>query len=160
VSHCARGYVDHDFSGTHGKAFNVILPLITVDGTSPELEIEDTDEQTGEYRYVYDEASIIGDYAKRATGRVDYREQGKYRLAVSIYIADVNGGNAKAILEDFTQAYPPQAEEGEELLLSWAGRHWKPSAEKKQWWKRNDSKRKPSAEKKQWWKRNDSKQQE
>jgi hypothetical protein len=37
-------------------------------------------------------------------------------------------------LEDFTQAYLPQAEEGEELLLSWAGWHWKPSAEKQQWW--------------------------
>jgi hypothetical protein len=138
VSHCVRGYVHHDFSGTQGKAFNIIVPLITVDGTSPELEIKDTDDQTGGYRYVYDEASIIGDYARHATGRVDYREQGKYRLAVYIYIADVNEGNAKAILKDFTQAYPPQAEEGEELLLSWAGRHWKPSAENKQWWNKHD----------------------
>jgi hypothetical protein len=140
VSHCTGGYVHHNLSGTHGKAFNIIVPLITVDGATPaELKIEDTDDQTGGYRYEYDEASIIGDYARHTTGRVDYREQGKYRLAVSIYIADVNEGNGKAILEDSIQAYPPQAEEGEELLLSWAGRHWKSSTEKQQWWNKYDA---------------------
>ena len=138
VSHCVRGYVHHDFAGTNGKAFNIIIPLITVDGTGPELEIEDVDDQFGGYRYVYDEASIVGDAARHATGRVDYRHQGKYRLAVSIYIADVDEYNARQIMREFTQAYPPKGEIGVDLLRSWAGRHWNNTAAPREWWKKHD----------------------
>ena len=64
VSHCVRGYVHRDFSGTGGKAFNIIIPLMVATVTSPELEIEDDHDQTGGYRNVYDETSIIGDEAR------------------------------------------------------------------------------------------------
>jgi hypothetical protein len=39
-----------------------------------------------------------------------------------VYIADINEFNVEAIMEDYTQAYPPQ---NRDLLLSWAGMHWK-----------------------------------
>jgi hypothetical protein len=127
VSHCVRGYVRNNFSGAGGDAFNVIIPLITVNGTGPELGIEDTHGQTGGYRYAWDEAPVIGDGARHATGWVDYRKNNEYRLAASIYVADVNEQNVGSLLKDFTQVYPPKSVEGEEVLLSWAGRHWKSS---------------------------------
>jgi hypothetical protein len=43
VLHCAGGYVHHhDFSGTPDKAFNINVPLITLDGASPRLKIRTT----------------------------------------------------------------------------------------------------------------------
>ena len=44
------------------------------------------------------------------------------RLAATIYIADVTEENVDNILKQYTQAYPP---DDRDLLLSWAGRHWK-----------------------------------
>jgi len=44
------------------------------------------------------------------------------RLAATIYIAEVTPDNAASIMADYTQAFPPA---DEDLLLSWAGRHWR-----------------------------------
>jgi hypothetical protein len=40
-----------------------------------------------------------------------------------VYIADVNDDNVDNILNEYTQAYPPS--DDRDLLLGWAGRHWK-----------------------------------
>lgn len=45
-------------------------------------------------------------------------------MAATVYIADVNEINADNIMKQYTQAFPPN---DRELLLSWAGRHWKPN---------------------------------
>lgn len=127
VSHCSKGYVHYDFTRTGGKAFNIVIPLILVDETSPELEIRDGGDfnKAGRYRYVYDVAAILGDDAYHGTAPGDYRLLQKMRLAATIYVADVNEYNAEGILNDFTQAFPPS--DDPKFLLDWAGRHWKPS---------------------------------
>lgn len=61
--------------------------------------------------------------AFHATSAVDYRFQKEMRLAATVYIADVNEQNVRAIQDQYTQAYPPK---DPELLLSWSGRHWRP----------------------------------
>ena len=61
--------------------------------------------------------------AYHATSAVDYRVKREMRLAATIYIADVNEENVKSIQDQYTQVYPPK---DHELLLSWAGRHWRP----------------------------------
>jgi len=45
------------------------------------------------------------------------------RLAATIYIAEVLPDNVYSIMADYTQAFPPP--DDADLLLSWAGRHWK-----------------------------------
>jgi hypothetical protein len=129
VSQAIRGYMHLDVSGTQAKTYNVIIPLILAEQvTAPELDLQggsDTDRRhdIGRYKYVYDEAAMMGDDAFHATSSVDYRPSKEMRLAATVYIADVNEQNVDRIMQEYTQAYPPQ---DRELLLGWAGRHWKP----------------------------------
>jgi hypothetical protein len=129
VSQAIRGYVHIDVSQTQAKTYNVIIPLILAENVSgPELDLQggqDTDRygRVGRYRYVYDEGAMMGDDAYHATSSVDYRLSKEMRLAATVYIADVNEQNVERIMEEYTQAFPPQ---DAKLLMSWSGRHWKP----------------------------------
>jgi hypothetical protein len=129
VSQAIRGYVHIDVSQTQAKTYNVIIPLILTENvTGPELDLQggqETDryDRVGRYRYVYDEGAMMGDDAYHATSSVDYRPSKEMRLAATVYIADVNEQNVDRIMEEYTQAFPPQ---DAKLLMSWSGRHWKP----------------------------------
>jgi hypothetical protein len=130
VSQAIRGYVHIDVSQTEAKTYNVIIPLILANDTGPELDlqafgVEGSDrDDIGRYRYVYDEAAMMGDDAYHATSAVDYRRSKEMRLAATVYIADVNERNVDRIMEEYTQAFPPR---DSALLMSWAGRHWHPN---------------------------------
>jgi len=124
VSNCTKGYVHYDVSGTGENAFNIIVPLLLVDESPPELDVyeynTDGDKQEG-LKYDYDWAVAIGDDTYHATSPIDYTGSGEMRLAATIYVADVKEDNVDAILADYTQAYPPN---DRELLLSKQGIHW------------------------------------
>ncbi|GKY95843.1 hypothetical protein MPSEU_000544900 [Mayamaea pseudoterrestris] len=132
VSQSTRGYLHYDVTRTQAKAFNVIIPLILANETGPELDLQNYDEdeedeskqddRIGRYRYEYHVASMMGDDALHASSAVDYRVQKEMRLAATIYVADVNEANVNEIMSQYTQAYPPN---DRDLLLSWAGTHWK-----------------------------------
>jgi hypothetical protein len=135
VSQSTEGYQHHDVLWTGAKTYNVIVPLLLANHTGPELDLvegasyedgfDDKENRVvGRYRYEYEVGSMMGDGAVHATSAVDYRRHNEMRLAATIYIADVNEQNANSILKEYTQAYPP---DDRELLLSWAGRHWKKS---------------------------------
>jgi hypothetical protein len=133
VSQSTEGYQHHDVLWTGAKTYNVIVPLLLANHTGPELDLvegasyedgfdDKEDRIVGRYRYEYEVGSMMGDGAVHATSAVDYRRHNEMRLAATIYIADVNEQNANSILKEYTQAYPP---DDRDLLLSWAGRHWK-----------------------------------
>ena len=131
VSYCSDGYHHKDIGETGGKAFNLLIPLILVDGTEPEFELvqdgsdydEDGDIAAGRLRYQYDTGVMVGDWAFHATSATNYRSQRQMRLAASVYIADVNEDNIKSIMSEYTQQYPPR--DKPEVLLNMAGTHWK-----------------------------------
>ena len=131
VSHSTKGYLHHDMDGTGRKMYNVIIPLILANETNPELDIQDLhpdledddqDFRVGRYQYEYDVAGMMGDGAVHGTSAVDYRMNKEMRMAATVYITDVNEDNVDSISTQYTQAYPPS---DRNLLLSWAGRHWK-----------------------------------
>jgi hypothetical protein len=129
VHHSSQGYIHYDVMNTSAKAYNVIIPLILANYTGPELDLRDMDRfdsdgnpVVGRYRYEYEVASMMGDEAFHGTSAVDYRFHKEMRLAATVYIADVNEDNMQSIMNEYTQAYPPQ---DPDLLLSWAGRHWR-----------------------------------
>jgi len=135
VSHSTRGFLHYDVTKTGAKTYNVIIPLLLANETGPELDlqntpddVENTDEndplayRIGRYRYEYDVASMMGDDSMHASSAVDYRTSREFRMAATVYIADVNEDNVDQILKEYTQAYPP---DDRDLLLSWAGRHWR-----------------------------------
>lgn len=124
VSRSTRGYLHYDLRNTGRKMYNVIIPLNLADDTGPELDLQDAsdDAAIGRYRYEYDVASLMGDDAYHATSACDYRSTKEFRMAATVYVADVNEMNAESIVDGYTQYFPPT---DMELLLSWAGRHWK-----------------------------------
>ena len=132
VSHSTQGYLHHDVLDTGRKTYNVIVPLILANETGPELDLmegcsydDDHDQsaaRVGRYRYEYNVGSMMGDGAIHATSACDYRNSKEMRMAATVYIADVNERNADSILNEYTQAFPPDELD---LLLSWAGRHWR-----------------------------------
>jgi hypothetical protein len=46
----------------------------------------------------------------------------EFRLAATVYIADINEENVEAIMNHYTIPYPPK---NRNTLLGWAGTHWK-----------------------------------
>ena len=46
----------------------------------------------------------------------------EFRLAATVYVADITEDNVEAIMHHYTQLYPPK---NRDTLLSWAGTHWK-----------------------------------
>jgi hypothetical protein len=123
VTYSRRSFVHYDFKKTDGKAFNVIIPLILVNETEPELDVRSSDGNIlAGYRYRYGEASVLGDNAYHGTAAVNYLGTGQMRMGATVYIADVNADNVDGILADYTQAYPPRSAT---RLLSQAGIHWK-----------------------------------
>ena len=119
VSKCKEGRLHYDITGSGGRAFNIIVPLILANNTGPELEVRPSDDDdpptVGEYRYEQDSAIMLGDDAFHATGEVDY--DGEFRLAMSLYVADIREDNIDALKESFTNYY-------ETDLLSLVGSHW------------------------------------
>jgi hypothetical protein len=137
VSHTGEAYAQPKLSGTAGKAFHIVIPLISVRKSRPEFEIWGHYDQPGQYRFEVDEGLVFGDDAQFETASIDYRSDGEYHLSLSMYVADINESNVRSILIDYGQNYPPIGEEGAKLLLRWAGRHWTASNVPRQWWKNN-----------------------
>jgi hypothetical protein len=125
VSHCSEGFIHKDISGTGGKVFNVIIPLILAKDTGPEFDVAENDMNglVGRLRYQYDVATMMGDNAFHATSAADYRTSREMRMAATIYIADINEENIDSIMDHHTQHYPPSDQPL--VLLDMAGTHWK-----------------------------------
>ena len=81
----------------------------------------------GSYKYVFNEASMIGDDAYHATSAVNYTATKEMRMAATIYVADINDENIGPIMKDYTQKYPPKGDF--EFLLSLAGSHWRKNSD-------------------------------
>jgi len=115
-------------SQTQGKTYNIIIPLLSAKETGPELDIQDgkTDE-VGQYRYEPNVAIMQGDDAVHATSTVDYMHE--FRLALSIYISDINEDNLEETADAVTNYYPPK--KNMDLFRGWAGIHWDPKDKSK-----------------------------
>jgi hypothetical protein len=123
VSQCERGFIHTDVNDSGVMAFNLIIPLMLVNGESPELEILSDDETTTRYyQYEYHVASMIGDDALHATASCDYTARGEMRLCATVYVGDITTTNVRNLLMSLTQAYPPVG--NAQHLLDRAGDHW------------------------------------
>jgi hypothetical protein len=152
ISYSKRGYEHYDLTQTapesnKSRGFNIIIPLILANETGPELDVSATDfESVGRLRYQYDIAVMVrttgtkvilfaifvesnrrlqfklGDDAHHASSATDYRLSKEVRMAATVYIADIDEGNIRQIMADYTQKYPPS--DRPDLLLGMAGTHW------------------------------------
>ncbi len=124
VSQCEKSYIHNDMTQTGGKFFNVLFPLILVEGARPELILQDDDSQLeGVAKYIPNEAMIVGDDAYHGTAACDYTNGNTgIRVSASIYIADVNMENIEEIVSDTTTIFPVPFDR--DWVLASKGRHW------------------------------------
>lgn len=123
VSQCEKGFIHTDVNGSGKAAFNMIIPLMLVEGGGAELEILSDDETTTRYYdYEYNVASMIGDNALHATASCDYQARGLMRMCATVYVGDITTSNVRNLLMSLTQAYPPVGDA--KHLLDRAGDHW------------------------------------
>lgn len=131
VSHCEKGYIHNDMTGTEGKFFNILFPLVLVENAPPELILrDDYTGREGLAKYLPNEAMVVGDDAYHGTASCDYQRDTELqgiRITASIYIADVNVQNVNEIMADDTTIFP--VPEHEEWYTASRGRHWKPSTD-------------------------------
>jgi hypothetical protein len=118
VSECDPSYVIRDISELQGTAFTMTIPLFVVNKSPLQLELETMHGQEGEYNYVHDEASLVGDYLYSSISEVD---EEKHHFVLIVDLADVNADNVLAIAETSNQRYPPPGEDGVAVLLGAAG---------------------------------------
>lgn len=73
VTHCDKSKMHSDIYATEDKSWNIVFPLITVNGTSPELDImaEDMNTVIGVH-YLKDVAWAMGDFGYHQTRPIDY----------------------------------------------------------------------------------------
>lgn len=106
VNSCQKGNFHTDFARVGGKAYNVIIPLILVEDSEPELGIQVTsdtgDLRIGRLKYEYEVAAMIGDHLEHATSAANYENSGEFRMAATVYIADVNPDNVNSLVENYT----------------------------------------------------------
>ena len=124
VSHSEKGFIHRDTHHTGASVYNVIIPLILEEDSTPELEIQDWDDDKrfGTLKYQVGMAAMMGDDAMHGTQACDYREKKGMRLAATIYIADVHAHNAEKIAhQTLTQIFPIK---DAKWVVSQTGRHW------------------------------------
>ena len=106
VNSCQKGNFHTDFANVGGKAYNVIIPLILVKDSEPELGIQVTTEtgdlKKGRLKYEYEVAPMVGDNLEHATSAANYESSGEFRMAATVYIADVNPSNVDHLVENYT----------------------------------------------------------
>ena len=128
VSYCDGSYLHADAEGSNGKNFNMLFPVMQTEDPGPELDIEaDDGSLVIGYKYEKDHAILLGDDGFHGTAHVDYRDTGKMRLSVSVYMADVNKDNLDKIIWDPEDADPkyPDKDRMEQFFLDRAGDDWK-----------------------------------
>ena len=123
VTNCSQGYMHQDFHATNGKGFNLIIPLLLKEDSVPELDVwVDETEATIGLKYQYDMGFMLGDDAYHGTSAIDYTGTGKMRMMATVYLADINEDNVDAIMNAYTQEYPPASRS---RLLAQRGEHWR-----------------------------------
>ena len=68
VTHCDKSKMHSDIYATDDKSWNIVFPIITVDGTDPELDVisEDMNTVIGVH-YLKDVAYAMGDFGFHQT---------------------------------------------------------------------------------------------
>jgi hypothetical protein len=107
ISTSTKHYIHYDIKNTGDKHFNIIIPLIMANETGPELDLRDakrTDSdgslKFGRYPYEKGAAIMIGDAAYHATSPVNYRRTKEFRLAATVFVADVTEENVDSIMNE------------------------------------------------------------
>jgi len=99
VTECDDSFTHTNIYGTGNKAFNMIFPVITVDGTKPELDIISSDNPNVvvSIPYEHDKAIVMRDWVYHKTSAIDYADAGLMRVVIGMYCAQIDATNSEII---------------------------------------------------------------
>ena len=96
ISECDNSFTHADVYAVDGKGFNIIWPLLVVNGSQPELDIVSDDANIVlSVNYEYDVAYIMGDYGYHKTSPNSYEENGQMRIVLGSYCGQLDDSTAK-----------------------------------------------------------------
>jgi hypothetical protein len=88
VSQAQNSFMHTDVYATgENKGFNILFPIITVNGSHPELDVQsDNADRVVAIKYEHDRAVVMSDWGYHRTSTVAYDEQqGQIRVVVGLY---------------------------------------------------------------------------
>lgn len=133
VTHCDKSKMHSDIYATGDKSWNIVFPLITVEGTDPELDImsEDMNTVIGVH-YLKDVAYAMGDFGYHQTRPIKYYDPNDgdiidngvpIRVVFGTYCAEISSSNVAMLRHIYDGDDPaPFADQFEELPMKEI--HW------------------------------------
>ncbi len=108
-----------------GNVWTVVIPLILVCNTNPELIVESSHtKKKVSMKYDFDNIVIFGPSTIHSTAPVHYCDDA-FRVCLFLSVAHITKGNIDVLLEDVTSLFPSKNDKA--LLLRWSCNqpHWK-----------------------------------
>ncbi|CAB9501132.1 Guanylate cyclase [Seminavis robusta] len=97
LSEADNSFTHADVYASGKKAYNLIFPIITVDGTKPELDVISDDANIEiSVKYQHDVAYVLGDWGYHKTSAND-NEGGQLRLVAGTYCGQIDETNAEML---------------------------------------------------------------
>ena len=93
ISEADNSFTHTDIYATNNKGFNIIYPIITVNNSSPELDIiGDNTNIVVSIKYLNDIAYVIGDYGYHKTSPIidNYYTKNEMRIVVGTYCGQID----------------------------------------------------------------------
>jgi len=126
LSYCHSQYFHIDYSeDMAGNVWTVVIPLILVCNTNPELIVESSHtKKKVSMKYDFDNIVIFGPSTIHSTAPVHYCDDA-FRVCLFLSVAHITKGNIDVLLEDVTSLFPSKNDKA--LLLRWSRNqpHWK-----------------------------------
>jgi hypothetical protein len=126
LSYCHSQYFHIDYSeGMAGNVWTVVIALILVGNTNPELIVESSHtEKKVSMKYDFDNIVIFGPSTIHSTAPDHYSDDA-FRVCLFLSVAHITKGNIDVLLEDVTSLFPSKNDKA--LLLRWSRNqpHWK-----------------------------------
>ena len=102
VSYSETAYVDTDFVGMENTTLNTIDPLVSVEDSLPESDLQDDwSDRAGKYKYKHNVALALGNCMYHGTAACNYRSEQQMRVALSVFVASVHSGNVVSIMDTY-----------------------------------------------------------
>ena len=94
VSECDISFTHTDVYATGEVAFNIIWPIVLVDGSKPELNLQADDANTViAIKYEYDTAVLMGDWGYHYTSAIEGYTGDQKRVVVGMYCGQIDNSN-------------------------------------------------------------------
>jgi hypothetical protein len=91
VSECDSSFTHTDIYATDNKAYNIIWPIVLVDGSKPELNLQADDANTViSIKYEYDSAVLMGDWGYHYTSAIEGYTGDQKRVVVGMYCGQLD----------------------------------------------------------------------